>query len=83
MEENTAVSEEVHRVFLHAFIEFGSTALFDKYVVAPTISAEANEIQKDFEDAGLPGCIGSMDATHVSMLKWLAKLKNLHDSLDL
>ena len=30
VEENTAVSKEVHRTFFHRFVEFGSTALYEK-----------------------------------------------------
>ena len=78
MEENTAISEETHRKFLHQFIEYGSTILFGKYVSTPATSVEAEVLGKDFSDAGLPGCIGSMDATHVCMIKCPAKLRNLH-----
>lgn len=35
-EENTAISEETHRRFFHVFIEFGSTVLFERYVVVTT-----------------------------------------------
>jgi len=30
VEENTAISKEVHRTFFHRFVEFGSTMLYDK-----------------------------------------------------
>jgi hypothetical protein len=32
IEENTAISQEVHRTFFHIFIGFGSTFLYDKFV---------------------------------------------------
>jgi hypothetical protein len=35
LEESTAISEEVHRVFFHKFIEVGSTILYDRWVKAP------------------------------------------------
>ena len=79
MEENTAVSLETHRLFLHSFLEFASTVLYERHVVAPNTIAEADVIQSDFAEAGLPGCIGSMDATHVTMLRCPSKLKNQHD----
>ena len=65
LSENTGISEEVIRVFLHAFLLFGSTVLFNKYVVAPTTSAEAAEHTQEYLIAGLPGGVGSCDATHV------------------
>jgi hypothetical protein len=34
-EECTAISEDVHRVFFHEFINVGSTTLFDRYVITP------------------------------------------------
>ena len=80
MEENTAISAETHRLFLHAFLEFGSTTLHEKFVVFPNTIEDAHVHQIDFADAGLPGCIGSMDATHVAMHNCPAKVKNLHDS---
>ena len=33
LEEATAISQDVHRVFFHKFIEFGSTTLYNRYVV--------------------------------------------------
>ena len=36
LEECTAISEEVHRVFFHQFIKIGSTILYEKYVIKPT-----------------------------------------------
>ena len=35
LEEVTLISEEVHRVFFHKFIEYGSTFLYSKYVSYP------------------------------------------------
>jgi len=34
IEESTAINHDVHCVFLHHFINFGSTVLFEQYVVA-------------------------------------------------
>ena len=41
LSENTGISEEVTRVFFHIFIDFGSTVLYDKFVVAPATAEEA------------------------------------------
>jgi hypothetical protein len=65
LSENTGISEEVIRVFLHSFLLFGSTILFNKYVIAPTTAAEAAHHMKENFIAGLPGCVGSCDATHI------------------
>jgi hypothetical protein len=65
LSESTAISEEVIRVFFHKFIEYGSSVLYQQYVVAPTTVDDAIKHSHEFEMAGLPGAIGSMDASHV------------------
>lgn len=35
LSENTCISEEVIRIFFHQFILFGSTELYEKFVVTP------------------------------------------------
>lgn len=42
---------------------------FDKFVQTPTILDEVNNHNHEFVRAGLPGAIGSMDATHISLDK--------------
>lgn len=61
--ESTAIHEEVHRQFFHCFIDFASKVLFAHYVSIPTTSDEARSAE--YESAGMAGCIGSMDATHI------------------
>ena len=75
-EENTAISEETHRRFFHVFIEFGSTKLFKRYVVAPASKEQAQTHQHEFHQAGMPGCVGSTDATHIAMLRCPSQLRN-------
>ena len=65
MEEATAVSEETHRCFFHQFIKFGSTALFEKYVITPNTSEEITTHMTEFTMAGLPGACSSSDATSI------------------
>jgi hypothetical protein len=65
LSESTGISEEVTRVFFRKFIEFGSTVLFTRYVVPPVTAADAEEHSHEFGIAGLPGAIGSMDATNI------------------
>jgi hypothetical protein len=45
--------------FLHTFLDYGSTVLYDKYIRSSANSRYAL--------AGLPGALGSTDATHVPL----------------
>jgi hypothetical protein len=66
LEEATAISEEVSRLFFHEFIKWGSTKLYKEYVKLPESINEATELaEEEYKAAGFPGCIGSMDGTHV------------------
>ena len=67
IEEATAIHEETHRQFFHVFIEWGSSVLFDEWVVPPETNEDLVEHTAEFSMAGFNGCIGSVDATHVSM----------------
>ena len=78
LSESTAVSEEVIRLFFHRFIEFGSTELFDRWVIQPTIFEHANSQTHEYTKAGLPGAIGSMDATHVVLERVNYRLRQSH-----
>jgi hypothetical protein len=69
IEEATAISEETHRRFLHAFLSIGSTILFDKYVVTPKNDADAATHMQEMNKAGLHGAVGSTDATHIILEK--------------
>ena len=76
--ENMGISEEIVRVFFHCFIEFGSTFLYHKYVVAPSTAEEASAQSHEYAQAGLPGCIGSSDATHIVLEKVEYRLRQSH-----
>lgn len=78
IEEATAVSEEIHRVFFHKFILIGSTVLFDKYVVTPVDVEEARTHMHEFSAAGMPGACGSSDATHVVHENCTWRLRRMH-----
>lgn len=80
LSEQTCINEETHRKFLHVYLLFGSTTMFEKYVSLPADGAEAQRWAAEYVMAGFPGCIGSMDATHVGMLKCYYKLKQFNDS---
>ncbi len=78
IEESTCISAETHRRFLHCFLEFGSTILFDKYVKFPINFDEAKSHMAEFAVAGFPGCVGSADCTHITTEKCEYNLKNHH-----
>lgn len=78
LSESTAISEEVIRVFFHKFIEFGATTLYERWVVLPTTVEEAQKQSHEFEVAGMPGAIGSMDATHVVVDRVKYRLRQAH-----
>ena len=78
IEECTAVSKEVHRVFFHAFIKFGSTTLYERMVTSPASADEASSHMAEYAAAGLPGCIGSIDCTHIVTERCEYSLKNNH-----
>jgi hypothetical protein len=78
LSESTAISEDVIRVFLHQFIKFGSTTLFESFVKSPSTVQEAERESHEFEMAGLPGAIGSMDATHILHERVKYRLRQSH-----
>ena len=73
------MSHEVHRIFFHDFLDFESTVLFQKFVVNLRKSPEAwDRAASDFTLAAMPGCIGSMDATHVEAQGIPYQLRQMH-----
>ena len=64
-EESTAIDKEVHRCFFQVFIQFGSTELYQKWVITPVDLPEASLNMHKYSQAGFPGCIGSCDCTHI------------------
>ena len=68
IEECTAISREVNRVFFHNFLLYGSTVLYKKHVSLPASTTDPSEWERLFKLAGFSGCIGSSDGTHIGML---------------
>jgi hypothetical protein len=52
--------------------------LYKKFVVAPKTADDAKQHTPEYEKAGLPGCIGSMDATHILLEKVEYRLRQSH-----
>ena len=71
---------KTQRRFFHVFMYWGSTYLYycDKYMVYLPTAEQAKSHQQEFGEAGLHGCVGSTDATHIGMLRCPFKLMNLH-----
>jgi len=78
IEEATAISEEVHRVFFHIFIKFGADVLYKMWVNTPTTEAEAEEHVCEMRMAGMNGCVGSTDATHIIWHNCSYKHRQMH-----
>ena len=78
LQENTGIGIETIWTFFLRFIEFGSTTLYNKYVVSPTTTSELRDCETEFKMAGFPGCIGSTDATHIVTERCPKRLCQLH-----
>ena len=66
--ENTGVSEQSCNRYFKQFVINYSYKCFSKYVYFPEVgSAELTSVMEVYRLLGFPGCLGSLDATHV---KW-------------
>ena len=78
LQESVIINKETIRLFINKFIEFGSTTLFEQFVMKPGNKNELDDCNNEFRLAGLPGCIGSTDATHVVTERCIYTLRQLH-----
>jgi hypothetical protein len=78
IEEQTAISKEVHRLFFHTFINICSKTLYSWFVLTPLHLPEARSNMQEFEVAGFPGCVVSTDCTHITTERCEFRLKNNH-----
>jgi hypothetical protein len=67
LEESTFISRDVHRCFFHHFCAFGAQKLYPLYIKLPNTLQDLRACEKEYRDAGFPGCIGSTDATHIPL----------------
>ena len=65
---------------MHTYFRWGSTTLYEKHVQIPASIEDMMERSLEFRVAGMPGAIGSMDATHVAMLRCPFNVRQLHKS---
>jgi hypothetical protein len=69
LQEVTSVSEECHCQFFLVYLHWGSSSFYEEFVVAPSHNEEAMVHMREFTEAGINGCIGSLDSTNVGMLR--------------
>ena len=75
LEEQTCIGEDTHRRFIHVYLLWGLTTLYEKYVSLPEDGEEAKGGSAEYWAADFPGCISSGDATHIAMNRCYFQLK--------
>jgi hypothetical protein len=71
------VSLEVHRSFFKDFVKACRLHLYPEWVKFPETQQEISDCMAEFAEAGLDGCIGSADVTHIVLEKCHnSRLKN-------
>ena len=65
LEEDTGISSETHRIFFHIFVKFGRELMYPMFVKYPTTKEEATTHSYEFNQAGMHGAVGSMDACQI------------------
>ena len=81
--EANRISREVNRQFFICFIEYGSSVMFQKYVIDVANSLDMSSHEKFFSIAGMNGCCGSGDSTNVIMLNCPSWATNSHKGFKL
>ena len=81
--EANGISIDTNRQFLMRFITYGSTVLYEKWVLQPTRLINVMHQEQIFSQAGFNGCIGSSDVTHIAMLKCPQWAHNIHKGFKL
>ena len=76
--ESTYISGNIHRVFFNTFLRYRSVVLYEKHVLSLLATIDKSHIEKLFNIAGLNGCYGSSDSTHISLLSCLSWAFNNH-----
>jgi len=78
LQDATFISYKVLRAFFHSFIKYGSTVLYSMRVVFPSTAKEVEEHMHEYMLAGLLGCFGSTDVTHVPIDMCRHNLRQMH-----
>ena len=74
---HTNLSEEVHRRF---FIDWTTnmSSIKAEYIYMPRNDAELKFVVGEYEELGLPGCIGSVDCVHIGWDNCPVQMKNMY-----
>ena len=75
-EELAGISGQTVRKFFLKFCEFGARVLAKEYIALPQTQEDFEENSKEFEVAGLPGCLGCTDGVQIPLWKCAANLSN-------
>jgi hypothetical protein len=75
--EMSGADESTHRKAFYECIKFIRTRFEAEWIKLPE-GEELIKIMKEFELLGFPGCIGSMDATHIHWIRCPAGATNNH-----
>ncbi len=66
IEEMSGISISTMRIFFHKFCQYFTTTMFPIHCRAPESPTEISAVLKEYEELGLPGCIGSTDCVHIA-----------------
>jgi hypothetical protein len=75
IDEVLNISESTVNKFFHQFITNFANAVYNKYVYVPD-GAELDAVQEVYSRMGFPGCVGSMDCTHLVWDRAAKKVAN-------
>ena len=80
LHENTIINPETICTFIHAFLQYSSTILFDKYVSQPATLDELQDCNFEFKRAG---CLDVLGQQMQPTLSWRNVLTVLHNQITL
>ena len=78
LNESFVINKEMIWLFISRFIDFGSSELFQKFVVEPRNIEQLDDYNYEFKLASVPGCICCTDATHIVTEHYIYLLQQLH-----
>jgi hypothetical protein len=69
---------EIHRVFFHLFCIKFIAKYRHVHIVAPTTDSEISHSLRMYERLGFPGCVGSVDCTHIPWDRCPAEYRSIY-----
>ena len=67
--DGTSMDENTIRCFFHEFCQSFAFTFYHQFVYPPQTPEHIAKVTRVFERMGLPGCIGSVDCTHIRLGK--------------